>query len=180
MSTTLGAFASSIGDRATYTNTDVLGTVTTQPISLVSKYQMNYGASANDNNNTTTLPTRYYEGQHTISIASSTYDIDLTQLVDVYGNPLTTLSKVTKLVFVGQGISGGSGFILKPGVSNGWTGPWNGSGSGQSLVAARGRFVIEDPDTGYNVNSGSKVLRVQNNAASPSGSATFNLHLWGS
>jgi hypothetical protein len=179
MSTSIGAFASAIGDRATYNNTDVLGTVTTQPISLNSKYQMNYGASSSDSNNTTTLPTKYYEGQHSITIASSTYDIDLTQLTDVFGNVLN-FSKIYKIVVVNNDLTGGSGLILRSNPTNGWTALFNGSTTGQQLIQAGGRYTNESPYGGFNVTAGSKVLRIQNDAASPSGNASFNLHLWGS
>jgi hypothetical protein len=177
MSVTL-ALVSRIGDQFSYQNADAIGFNTIQSAGLQSTYQMSYAAQQSDANNTLTIPTKYYEGKHSITIASSIYDIDLTLLVDAFGN-LTNFSKIYRMILHNNDTTGGSGLIVKPGPSNGWVGPWNGSGSGVNLVPAGGDFVISSPYAGITVNGGTKVLRIQNDAASPSGSASFSLHLFG-
>lgn len=178
MSITLSNLVTRIGDQGAYQNTDSLGTKTQQPIALINQYQMTYGATQNDATDTTIVPTKYYQNQHTITIASSVYTLDLTQLVDVFGNVLN-FSKIYRIIVHNNDVVGGSGLIIKPGVSNGFTGPWNGSSSGQNDIPAGGDFVQSNPYVGWTVNGGVKNLTFQNDAASPSGNASFNLHLIG-
>lgn len=177
MSVTL-SLVSRIGDQFSYQNTDAIGFNTVQSAGLQSKYQMTYSDTVISANGTTTIPTKYYEGQHSITIASSIYDIDLTLLVDAFGNVLN-FSKIYRIIVHNNDTTGGSGLLLKPGPSNGWMGPFNSISTSQISVPAGGDFVLSSPYAGFTVNGGTKVLRVQNDAASPSGNASFNLHLFG-
>lgn len=179
MTTPTVSLISSIGDLSNMQLTDALGFPISQPIALAGKYKMTYNGPQNDANNTTTVPSWYYEGTHSITIASSTYDVDISLLADAFGN-LLVAKKIYKIVIVNNDVSGGSGLKIGGAASNAWTALFDGSTTAKHTIAPGGRYVNENPYAGFSVTGGSKVLRFTNDAASPSGAASFNMHLWGS
>lgn len=172
---------SSIGDIGSYQKTNALGTVITQPISLAARYKMVYGASASDANDTVVVPTKYYENLITITVASAIHEIDLTQLMDDEGNILN-FSKIYRLVFHNNDATTGTGIKVGPGGGSPWVAPFKAGATTADfvLVDAGGDFVISSPYKGYNVTSGSKILRFTNDASSPTGAGSGNLHIFGS
>lgn len=178
MSTPTLTMTTQVNDSFQYTVLDALGDNVQQLVNLANAFKMAYGATANGANATTTVPTKFYLNIHTITIASSTFDIDLSLLTDIFGNTLN-FNKVYEIIVKNNDVSGGSGIIAKPGVSNGWTALWNGSSSGQSIIPAGGKLIQESPYAGFNVTTGSRVLRLQNDAASPSGPGSVTILIAG-
>lgn len=178
MSTPTLALTTQFNDSFNYAVLDALSDSVPQNVNLASMSKMAYGASSNTANQTTIVPTKFYLATRTITIASSTLDIDLTLLVDIFGNVLN-FTKIYSFYARNNDVSGGSGVIFKPGVTNGWTGIFNGISTAQILLPAGGDFKLSSPYTGYNVNAGSKVLRLQNDAASPSGNNSVTLAIAG-
>ncbi len=178
MSTTL-QLLSQYGDLSSYSTTDALGTPVTEPINTQNAYAMQYASSSNTANTTTTTPTKYYAGQHSITVASNTYDIDLTLLTDIFGNVLN-FSRINLILIHNNTVAGGSDLLIGGAGSNPWTGPWNGSSTAKNLVPPGGDWRQSAPYTGFLVNGGSKVLRITNDDASPTGPASFNIQIWGS
>lgn len=178
MSTPTLGLTTQIADSFNYQTTDALSDQVQQLVSLSNTLKMIYGQNTNSSTGTTTVPTKFYLATRTITVASSTLDIDLTLLTDIFGNVLN-FSKIYRFVAHNNDASGGSGVIIKPGPSNGWVGPWNGSSSGQNLCDAGGDVVFSSPYKGINVTSGSKILRLQNDAASPTGANSVTLAIAG-
>jgi hypothetical protein len=178
MSTPTLGMSSQVNDSFNYAVLDALGDSVPQNVNLSNFSKMVYGQTSNSANGTTTVPTKFYLATKTITIASSTLDIDLTLLVDIFGNVLN-FAKIYEFFAHNNDASGGSGVILKPAPSNGWTGIFNGSSSGQILVPAGGECRLTAPYAGYNVTAGSKVLRLQNDAASPTGALSITLAIAG-
>ena len=178
MSTPTLGITTQIGDSFNYQTTDPLGNDVQQLVNLTDTLQMQYGNSANTANTTTVTATKFTVKEYTITVASSILDIDLTALTDIFGNVLN-FAHIYRMVIHNNDLNGGSGIIVKPAASNGWTGPWNGSTSGVNLVPAGGDLVFSAPYAGFNVNSGSKNLRLQNDAASPTGPIRVTLVIAG-
>jgi hypothetical protein len=178
MSTPTLGVTTGVADSFNYQVADPLSDQVSQLVSLANQFKMLYGQIANGANTSIVVPTKFYLATRTITISSSTLDIDLTLLVDIFGNVLN-FSKIYRMVLHNNDASGGSGVIIKPGASNGWVGPWNGSSSGQNLLDAGGDFVISSPYKGINVNAGSKILRLQNDAASPTGPNSVTMAIAG-
>lgn len=178
MSTPTLGMQTGVNDAYNYAVTDPLSDSVPQNVNLANFSKMAYGQTANGANATTIVPTKFYLATRTITISSSTLDIDLTLLVDIFGNVLN-FTKVYRFYARNNDAFGGSGVILKPSPSNGWTGPFNGSSTGQNLIGAGGDLVWSSPYTGYNVTAGSKSLRLQNDAASPTGALSVTLAIAG-
>lgn len=178
MSTPTLGMQTAINDAYNYAVLDALSDSVAQNVNLANFSKMAYGQTTNGANATTVTATKFYLATRTITIASSTLDIDLTQLVDVFGNVLN-FSKIYRFYARNNDAAGGSGVILKPSPSNGWTGIFNGSSTGQILLPAGGDCVLSAPYSGYNVTAGSKSLRLQNDAASPTGALSVTLAIAG-
>lgn len=177
MSTTLSLTTQIVG-QSSYQNTDALGTVTPQNVNTQNAYKMTYGASASDANDTTTVPTKYHESRHTVTISSGTLDIDLTQLTDVFGTVLN-FAHIYAILIHNNDVSGGSGLKVGGAGTNAWSGPFDGSTTAKDTVHSGGDWWRTSPYIGFNVNSGSKILRITNDASSPSGNVSFDLLIWG-
>lgn len=178
MSTPVLTMTTSLGDSFQYYVTDALSDQVTQLVNLANFSKMAYGQTTSGANASIVVPTKFYLATRTITIASSTLDIDLTTLVDIFGNTLN-FSKIYRFYARNNDASGGSGVVFKPSPSNGWTGIFNGSSTGQILVPAGGDIALSAPYAGYNVTAGSKSLRLQNDAASPTGALSVTLAIAG-
>lgn len=179
MSRTL-TLKSQIQVASNYTDTDAFGIATSQQVNTINDYTMTYGQTASDASDTIIVPTKFVETKITITIASSTHDVDLTQLVDEFGTVMTGLTKVYEFVFYNYDASGGSGVTVAPAPSNGWTGPFAGVSTAKVQIDPAGWWAGRSPYKGYTVSGTSKVLRFTNDAASPSGPVTVGLRIWGS
>ena len=179
MSTPTLTMTTQLSDNYNYQTTDALSNVVAQQVNLANFSKMQYGQSASSATATVVVPTKFYLSTRTITIASSILDIDLQALVDIFGNTLN-FSSIYSFYARNNDATGGSGVIIKPGASNGWTGIFNGSTSGQILLPAGGDCKLSAPYAGFNVTAGSKTLRLQNDAASPSGPNSVTLAIAGS
>lgn len=178
MSTPTLTMTTQLNDSFQYQVLDAIGNPVSDLVNLANALKMIYGANSNTANQTTTTPTKFYMNNHPITIASNTLDLDLSALTDIFGNILN-FNKVYNIILKNNDASGGSGIIAKPGPSNGWTALWNGSASGQSIIPAGGELAQRAPYSGFTVSTGSRVLRLQNDAASPSGASNATIVIAG-
>lgn len=178
MSTPTMTMTTQLNDSFQYTVLDAIGDPVTQQVNLANVSKIVFGQTANTANASTVTPTKFYLNTHSITIASSTLDIDLSALTDIFGNVLN-FNKVYAIWIKNNDASGGSGIIAKPGPSNGWTALWNGVSTGQQYIPAGGDFKQTAPYVGFNVTTGSRVLRLQNDAASPSGASSVTILIAG-
>ena len=178
MSTPTLAMTTQIADSYSYAVVDALSDSVQQNVNLSNAFKMAYGSSASGANASIIVPTKFYLATRTITIASSILDIDLTLLADVFGNVLG-FTKIYRLVAHNNDATGGSGVLIGGAASNAWSAPFNGSTTAKTTLPAGGDWVISAPYAGYNVTAGSKVLRLMNDAASPSGSNSVTLAIAG-
>jgi len=178
MSLTL-SLTTKIIEQAQYTFTDALGNVVKQQVDTTTAYAMSYGQQANGVNASVIVPTKFYENRLTIPIASSVHDIDLTQLVDVYGNVLN-FANIVEIFIHNNDASGGSGLLIGGAPSKPWLAPFNSQTSKCVYIPAGGNWVQSSPYVGFSVvPASSKILRITNDAASPTGPGSFDLRIYG-
>ena|ERR1041385_3364456 len=178
MSTPTLAMTTTIGDSFQYQVLDALSDPVAQLVNMANFSKMAYGQTANGVNATTTIPSKFHLSSRIITIASSTLDIDLSALSDIF-NDVFSWTKIYSFYAKNNDASGGSGVILKPSPSNGWTGIFNGVSTANLLIPAGGEVAIRAPYSGFNVTAGSKSLRLQNDAASPTGALSVTLAIAG-
>lgn len=178
MSTPTLQMTTQINDSFTYAVNDPLADPVNQQVNLANAFKMAYGSTASGANATVVVPTKFYLATRTITISSSTLDIDLTLLTDIFGNILN-FSKIYRMVLHNNDATGGSGVLVGGAASNAWSAPFNGSTTAKFSLPAGGDLVFSSPYAGYNVTAGSKVLRLTNDAASPSGANSVTILIAG-
>lgn len=178
MSTPTLTMTTQVNDSFQYSVLDALGDNVQQLVNLANAFKMVYGSTASGANATVTVPTKFYLATRTITVSSSTLDIDLTLLTDIFGNVLN-FSKIYRMVLHNNDATGGSGVLVGGAASNAWSAPFNGSTTSKFTLPAGGDLVFSSPYAGYNVTAGSKVLRLTNDAASPTGANSVTIAIAG-
>jgi len=119
---------------------------------------------------------RFYEARVTLTPSSGTFDLDLTTILDPFGNICNT-SKIKFVYIKNRSAAGGGTLLMGAASSNPWVGMWATSGAPTTVkhtIEATGEFFASSPNSGYSVSATSKTLRFTHNGGS-SGSIVFDI-----